>query len=61
MARARKLAIWPRVTLSLGQNWVLAGGLHPVVIPAVASLRMSFSNTLPSSSVNSAVPVSVRL
>ncbi len=32
-ARTRKTAISPRVTKSLGQNLVFAGGLQPLVIP----------------------------
>ena len=50
-ARYRKLAISARLTSWLGQNRVLAGGLHPFVTPAVPSRSMSFSKIDPSSSV----------
>lgn len=51
-ARWRNAAIWPRVTRSPGQNRVLAGGMQPLVTPAVPRRSMSRSNTEPSSSVN---------
>src|SRR5690554_2943713 len=39
--RFMKAAICPRVTLSSGQNWVLAGGLQPRVTSASANHAMS--------------------
>src|SRR5690606_41619054 len=43
-ARTRKAAIWPRVTGWSGQNWVLAGGSQPFVMPVAASQAMSSAN-----------------
>src|SRR5690606_39079516 len=40
-ARTRKAAIWPRVTGWSGQNWVLAGGSQPFVMPVAASQAVS--------------------
>src|SRR5690606_31437666 len=40
-SRFMKAAICSRVTLSLGQNWVLSGGLQPRVTSASASQAMS--------------------
>ena len=45
-------AICSRVTLSLGQNSVLSGGLQPAVTPASASHSMCTSKIESSSSVN---------
>src|SRR3954468_9994040 len=47
-ARTRKAAIWPRVTLAVGQNFV---ALQPLVMPDLARALMSFWNVLFESSV----------
>jgi hypothetical protein len=48
MARTRKLAISPRITGRVGQNFE---GSQPVVIAAAARRLMSVSWVVPSSSV----------
>ena len=49
MARTKKAAICPRVTLRLGQKDVCSL-LHPLVTPSAASASMSDSKMFPSSS-----------
>src|SRR3954466_10560748 len=57
-ARTRKAAIWPRVTLAVGQNFV---ALQPLVMPDCRSALMSFSKVVPLSSLNQFVPDGGRL